>query len=394
MYPTLTDLLKGLFGINLPLPIMTFGFAVFLAFLGGYWAFTEELKRMEADGKVGTTLVTQTTGAKAGAVDLALNGFLGFLIGFKLPYIIGVYTSFAADPPAYLFNHEGNVLAGIAGAAGLAFWAWYEKNRTALAVPKVVTEKIWPHQLLSTTVMVAAGAGIVGAKLFDNLENWDRFITDPIGNLFSGSGLTFYGGLIFGAIAVLWYMKRHGVGRLIMLDVGAAGMMLAYAIGRIGCQVAGDGDWGIDNTAPKPSWFSWAPDWAWAYSYPHNVNDQGILIPGCVGAHCHMLNPAVFPTPLYEIIACLLLFGVLWAIRKRFKVAGTLFCVYLMMNGVERFLIELIRVNTKYHLGSLAFTQAELISVLLFLTGGIGFYVLTHQARLQSKPDPSRLENA
>lgn len=394
MYPTLTDLLKGLFGISLPLPIMTFGFAVFLAFLGGYWAFTEEMKRKEALGLVASTKVIQTIGKKPQLADLAINAVLGFLIGFKIPYIITVYTSFAADPPKYLFNHEGNWVAGLAGAAALAYWTWYEKKKTALPQPKVIEEKVYPHELMSTTVMVAAGAGIVGAKIFDNLENWDRFISDPIGNLFSGSGLTFYGGFIFGAIAVLVYMNRYGVKPLVMLDVGAAGMMLAYAIGRVGCQLAGDGDWGIANTAPKPGWLAWAPDWVWSYNYPHNVGDEGVLIPGCQGLHCHMLVPPVFPTPLYEIIVCFILFLVLWSIRKRIKVTGALFCIYLVMNGIERFFIELIRVNTKYHIGSLAFTQAELISVILFLTGAIGYIYLNRQAKAQPGPASAELQNA
>ena len=388
MYPTLTDLLRGLFGIHLPLPVMTFGFAVFFAFLGGYWAFSSELKRKEKAGLVLTTTVSQTIGRKPQPLDILLNGFLGFLLGFKLPYIVVNYTHFSADPPSFLFNREGNLLTGLIGAVLLATWTWYEKNKVSLAVPKVVEEKIYPHELLGTTVMIAAGAGIVGAKIFDNLENWDRFISDPIGNLFSGSGLTFYGGFIFGAIAVLLYMNKYGVKPLIMLDVGAAGMMLAYAIGRVGCQIAGDGDWGIVNTAPKPSWLSWAPDWVWAYNYPNNVGDEGVPIPGCIGLHCHVLNPPVFPTPLYEIIVCLVLFGVLWAIRKRIKVNGALFCVYLVMNGIERFFIELIRVNTRYHIGKLAFSQAELISVLLFLTGCIGYFYLNQRAKMQAvKPE-------
>lgn len=394
MYPTITDLLRGVFGINLPLPIMTFGFAVFLAFLGGYWAFTEEMKRMEAAGIVSSITIRQTIGKKPGMADLALNAVLGFLIGFKLPYIISIYTRFAADPPGFLFNHEGNWLAGIIGAAALAYWTWYDKNKLALPKPKEVEEKVWPHELMGTTVMIAAGAGIVGAKIFDNLENWDRFITDPIGNLFSGSGLTFYGGFIFGAIAVLVYMKRNGVKPLVMLDVGAAGMMLAYAIGRIGCQLAGDGDWGIANSAPKPGWLGWAPDWIWAYSYPHNVGDEGVPIPGCIGLHCHVLVPPVFPTPLYEIIVCLILFAVLWTIRRRFKVPGALFCIYLIMNGIERFFIELIRVNTKYHIGTFAFTQAELISVILFLTGCFGYLYLTRKTVKLPAADRQKLENA
>jgi prolipoprotein diacylglyceryltransferase len=91
-------------------------------------------------------------------------------------------------------------------------------------------------------------------------------------------------------------------------------MMFAYAFGRIGCQISGDGDWGIPNTHPKP--FSWMPDWLWAYSYPHNVIGEGKPIAGCDGPYCNELFPAVYPTPLYEIIACFILFAVLWPVSS------------------------------------------------------------------------------
>jgi prolipoprotein diacylglyceryltransferase len=91
--------------------------------------------------------------------------------------------------------------------------------------------------------------GILGAKLFDNLENWDRFIQNPIGNLLSPSGLTFYGGLICAAIAICWYAAKKGIKLWHLVDSAAPALMIAYAIGRIGCQVSGDGDWGIYNSA-------------------------------------------------------------------------------------------------------------------------------------------------
>src|SRR6185369_7671159 len=105
-------------------------------------------------------------------------------------------------------------------------------------------------------------------------------------------------------------------------------------------------DWGIPNTAPKPSGLSFLPDWFWSYRYPHNVINEGIPIPGCVGHHCSMLELPVFPTPLYESITCILLFFFLWSIRKKISSAGVLFSIYLLLNGLERFAIETIRVNT------------------------------------------------
>jgi prolipoprotein diacylglyceryltransferase len=157
---------------------------------------------------------------------------------------------------------------------------------------------------------------------------------------------------------------------------------LSYGTGRIGCQVAGDGDWGIVNTSPKP--FGWLPDWMWAYNYPNNVNEAGVPIPGCAGKYCNELNPPVYPTPLYEIVVCLLLFALLWSIRKKLKTPGRLFALYLMLNGIERFFIEKIRVNTRLNIFGFQPTQAEVISTLLFLTGLI-MWIFLKRRQTQAK---------
>jgi len=159
-----------------------------------------------------------------------------------------------------------------------------------------------------------------------------------------------------------------------MLDVGAPAMMLAYGLGRMGCHFSGDGDWGIVNTNLKPSWLSFLPDWLWAYNYPNNVSRECDPTGGSMPCDFDVtpyLQLPVYPTPLYEVIACLSLFGVLWMIRKRLKPIGAMFGIYLMMAGVERFLVELIRVNSTYNLFGLKPTQAEIISVILFVTGVI-----------------------
>jgi len=150
--------------------------------------------------------------------------------------------------------------------------------------------------------------------------------------------------------------------------------LLAYGLGRVGCQVSGDGDWGIINQRIKP--FSWMPDWLWAYDYAHNVNGEGVLMTDCDwGVYCTQLQIPVYPTPLYEIIIMLILFAILWSVRKKFKVTGRIFSVYLVLNGLERFFIEKIRVNSTYNLFGFHPTQAEIISTFLVLTG-IVLYIL------------------
>jgi phosphatidylglycerol:prolipoprotein diacylglycerol transferase len=98
--------------------------------------------------------------------------------------------------------------------------------------------------MMGSILLWAAVFGFAGAKLFNALENWGDFMKDPVGMLVGFSGLTFYGGLICGGAAVLYIANKNGVKPLDMLDIGGPGMMLAYALGRVGCQMSGDGDWG------------------------------------------------------------------------------------------------------------------------------------------------------
>ena len=156
------------------------------------------------------------------------------------------------------------------------------------------------------------------------------------------------------------------------------------AHGRLGCQISGDGDWGIPNPSPQPSWMNWLPDWTWSYNFPNNVNGVGRFISESDSLNVYpgygtVLDPAVYPTSLYETTISIILFIVLWSIRKKLKYAGLLFAVYLMMNGTERFFIEKIRVNTTFDLMGITMTQAELISTTLFLSGAVLFYFLNVQ---------------
>lgn len=367
MFPTVSHFLSYLFGVNIPLPFNTFGVFVALAFLAAYWAFTKELKRKEALGLIMPTKQVTYVGEPATTLELISNGVFGFLIGYKLVYALLNYQLFVTDSQTVLLSTQGNVIGGIAFAALLTYWTYKEKDKNKLPSPKKVEVTVHPYELMSNIVVWAAIWGFLGAKIFDNLEHWDTFIQNPIQGLLSFSGLTFYGGLICGGASVLYIANKNGIKPLHMLDVGAPGMMLAYGVGRIGCHMSGDGDWGIANPNPKP--FSWLPDWLWAYTYPNNVAGEGDPIPGCVGKFCNELPHPVYPTPIYEVIAALLIFWFLWKIRDKIKTPGMMFGIYLMFNGLERFLVELIRVNAKYHVAGIPFTQAELISAILFIAG-------------------------
>src|SRR5580692_5482425 len=329
--------------------INSFGFFVALAFVGAALTLTRELIRKEREGLLQSREEIVLIGKPASLADVALNFILGFILGFKLIGLFMTSPDQNFKVQDYILSSQGSWLAGLGLGLLFAVLKWYEKNKQKLPQPQEKTIRIWPHDRVGDLVIYAFIFGFIGAKIFNSFETWDDFVKDPMGSLFSFSGLTFYGGLICAALAIWWYAKRHGIGFWQLNDAAAPALMLAYALGRIGCQVSGDGDWGIPNSAyitdlttgkavlAQPGDFNriiqvyqttyasefkglehvqhltvkapgFLPNWLFAYSYPHNVIGSGARLPLCTGDYCSQLPIPVFPTPIYETLMCLGLF--------------------------------------------------------------------------------------
>jgi prolipoprotein diacylglyceryl transferase len=385
MYPNLYYAFKDLFGVEWTFLrfVNSFGFFVAIAFIVSAIILANELKRKSKQGLFHPTEMQVMVGQPATFFDLALNFLLGFILGYKIVALFIMDSSATEDPQAFIFSTLGSWPAGIILGLLFAGLKWWDKNKQKLDRPEKRTVRIWPQDRVGEITIIALVFGLLGAKLFDIFENWADFLKHPADYIFSAKGLTFYGGLICAALAIWWYAKKHKIGFWHLNDALAPTMMIAYSIGRIGCHVAGDGDWGIENPNPKP--FSWLPDWAWSYTYPHNVNEVGVPIPGCTEAKfCNELPAGVYPTAFYEVVICFILFLVLWSLRKKLKIPGLMTALYLMFNGLERFFIEKIRVNTRMNFFGLHPTQAEVISTFLFIAGLVLWIVLTR--RNKSKP--------
>ncbi|MCC6690324.1 MAG: prolipoprotein diacylglyceryl transferase [Bacteroidia bacterium] len=391
MYPNLYYAFNDLFGIDLPFLKMfqSFGFFVAISFLLCSYIFSIELKRKENEGLLQALETKTLNGKKPSQFDYITSIIIGFIIGYKFLDIVFNFNHFLENTQAFILSTQGNILGGLLFAAVFFYLKYNEAQKLKGTEPAIESVIIHPYQHVGNMTTIAAIAGLLGAKIFHNLENWDEFIFDPIGSLLSFSGLTMYGGLIFGAASVIYYARKNSIAIKPLIDACAPGLMLAYGVGRIGCQIAGDGDWGINNLSPKPNWLNFLPDWVWSYTYPHNVNGVGVLMPNCEGKYCAALPYPVFPTPFYEAIACILLFFVLWLFRKKIKTPGVLFSLYLMLNGVERFFIEKIRVNTQYHIFGYGITQAEIISTVLIILGATGIWWF----KSQSDTDISKIES-
>ncbi len=368
MYPKLSDMLYDLFGVEWSLPIQTFGFFMALGFLAGTIWLQIEFRRKEKNGRFKVTEVDRMFGEPASFASIISNAILGFIVGFKGIFAILNWKAFSDLPQKYLLSADGSLIGGIVCAALFGFWRYYSAEREKLNPPEKRRVKVHPHEHIGDIIVIAAISGVAGAKLLSVFESWSEFIADPIGMLFSFSGLTFYGGLIGAGIVLPFYVKKKGIPFRDMLDAAGPAVMIGYAVGRLGCHFSGDGDWGVVNLLQNPG----VPDWFWAYDYPNNVLGRGVPFECPDGRIINRLEQPVWPTSVYEFFLGSGIFAFLVAIRKKIHIPGALFAIYLMLNGLERFLIEFVRINERYAFG-LSLSQFIALG-LIALGAGLLYY--------------------
>jgi phosphatidylglycerol---prolipoprotein diacylglyceryl transferase len=210
--------------------------------------------------------------------------------------------------------------------------------------------------IAASVVFAAAIAGLLGARLFFILEEWESFTRAPFDFIFSGAGFSWYGGLFAGALGAVWIFDKHKLRLPQAADISAPALALGYAIGRIGCFLAGDATWGKVTDVP------------WAMVFPNAVAGwadplTGVPYPPGVKVH---------PTQLYELVQSLFVFAILWNLRKKSYPPGMIFYLYLVLAGSMRFIVEFWRANPIVGLGM---TEYQWISLVLVILGtGLLFY--------------------
>jgi phosphatidylglycerol:prolipoprotein diacylglycerol transferase len=224
------------------------------------------------------------------------------------------------------------------GTFGLLLWL------AAVAAGAVLYENFRRFRINADAVSIVAFAtvfGVIGAKLWHVCETPRLLLHSPAAMLFDRAGFAWYGGLVAGILTLLWQGRQAGTGALGMLDLASPSAAVGYGVGRIGCLISGDGDYGKPTTLP------------WGMSFPHG------LVPTLDKVH---------PTPIYEFLGAMVIAAILWqfAAKRGGRRLGEVTGLYLILSGIARFLVEFIRINPPIFHG---LTNAQLASVGSVLLG-------------------------
>ena len=234
----------------------------------------------------------------------------------------------------------------------------------------------------SSVVIAAAVAGIVGSRIYAILDDLPTYLADPKAMIFSGSGFVFYGGMIGGILGAYFVSRWYRISFLATMDMCGPALAIGQAIGRIGCLLAGDGDWGLPSTLP------------WAMAYPKAIvgwNSESVLK---LDDHYNLVSGffpgvRVHPAPIYEAILYLGVFAILWSMRKRAP-SGHLIFWYMVLAGAARFAVEFVRINPRVFHG---LSEAQLIAFAMMIVGGIAL-VLTRKSKSPQQMDNQPAKDA
>ena len=217
----------------------------------------------------------------------------------------------------------------------------------------------------SSLVIVAAIAGIVGSRIYAILDDLPGYLADPMSMIFSGAGFVFYGGLIGGLIGVFLVSRWYRVPFTVTMDLAAPALAIGQSIGRIGCLLSGDGDWGLPSTLP------------WAMSYPKAIIGWNSATVLKLDDHYQLVSGffpgvRVHPAPIYESILYLGVFMILWSMRKTSNPPGRLLYWYFVLAGAVRFGVEFVRINPRVFYG---LSEAQLIAIAMMILGAIALWL-------------------
>jgi phosphatidylglycerol:prolipoprotein diacylglycerol transferase len=226
----------------------------------------------------------------------------------------------------------------------------------------------------NTVTLLAIVFGVIGSKLLYVLENWGMFLKVP-GILWSPGGLTWYGGFILATVAIWTYCRRRKIRFADICDAASPALLLGYGVARIGCHLAGDGDYGMPTDLPWAAVYSngtYPPSIAFS-GFPEIVAKYGVngVVPDTIPVH---------PTPVYEFLLGLAGFILFINLAKKSRPAGWLFMAYLVYAGASRFAVEFLRLNPRFLFG---LSEAQLISAILIVVGIAGM------SRLSKKGEPT-----
>jgi len=244
-------------------------------------------------------------------------------------------------------------------------------------------KKLDENSAINITFISLIG-GVIGSKLLYIIEEWPSISMMPSGKIFSTdgifspAGLTWYGGFILATLLIYFYVRKKKIAFLNVCDAAAPSLAIGYGIARIGCHLSGDGDYGL----PVSEFASWVP-WGTDYSkgtLPPSAAFRGTELAQKFGGVVPD-NTLCHPTPIYELILGIIIFTVLWKYRKKFKIDGKLFFLYLVLTGIARLLVEFIRLNPRILWG---LSEAQVISIVLIIVGAI-FYFRIPSAKVHDK---------